>query len=155
MVFGIITAILVMIFVIMFGSGQIGNMFCAGSVAQTNKAVMNLEEIIDDIYSAGMGSSDVYTMRLPDGVKVCFINTDDPRPNIALNWKPNPNDYSVIEQSIRLQGFNMWIEYNCGPDSEPGHKARYMISPQSFCTESGDTVYIENKGMTVEVEPGG
>jgi hypothetical protein len=155
MVFGIITAILIMIFVVIFGSGQVSNMFCAGSVAQTNKAVLNLEEIVNDIYSAGLGSSDVYTMRLPDSAVVCFINTDDPRPNIALGWKPNPDDYTVIAQNIQIQGFNMWIEYNCGPDTEPGHTVDYMVVPNSFCTESGDTVYLENKGMTVEVEPGG
>jgi len=155
MVFGIITAILVMIFVIIFASDQISNMFCAGSVAQTNKAVMNLEEIVDDIYYAGLDSSDLYTMRLPDNAKVCFINTDDPRPNIALGWSPEINQYPIIEQIIQLQDYNTWIEYNCGPDSDPGYKISYMVVPNSFCTTSGDRVYLKNKGMTVEVVPGG
>lgn len=155
MAFGIITAIIVMSFVIVFGTDMIANMFCTGGVAQVNKAVMNLEEVVNDIYSAGLGSSDTYLMSIPGNAKVCFINTDDPRPNLALGWKPDPNDYPVIEQSIRLQGFNMWIYYGCGPEHEPGHKVSYMVVDSSFCANSGDSIYLENKGMTVGVEPGG
>jgi hypothetical protein len=155
MVFGIILAIIVMSFVIVFGLDQIGNMFCAGSVAQVNKAIMNLEDVVGDIYSAGLGSSDTYLMSIPETAKVCFVNTDDPRPNLALGWKPDPNDYPVIEQTIQMNGYNTWIYYGCGPEHEPGYRIDYMVVDQSFCTITGEYVYLENRGMTVGVEPGG
>lgn len=148
-VFGIIFALIVMAFVLYFGADQIANIICLGNTGQTTKEVMNLENLVDDIQAAGEGSSDTFRMNIPDNAKVCFIDPNNPSPSIVGDWVPDPN--SFIEEIIKMEGFNMWIFYNCGK-SDNGHKTDFLVTDNNFCASSGDTLLLTNIGIQVKVE---
>jgi hypothetical protein len=155
-VFGIIFALIVMAFVILFGTGQITNIMCMGSVAQTSKEVKNLGAMVDDIQASGEGSSDTFPVRIASNAELCFIDTADPRPNIIGGWLPDPDTYPVIEKKIQTEGLNIWINYNCG-GTEPGYVMDYIVTPEpgqagNFCVHAGDTLLLTNLGTTVRVE---
>jgi hypothetical protein len=148
-VFGIIFALIVMAFVIYFGAGQIVNIICLGNTGQTAKSVKNLESMVDDIQAAGEGSSDTFSMNIPSNAKVCFIDPNDPSPSITGDWLPDPN--SFIEEIIKMEGYNIWIFYNCG-ESDGGHRMNYLVTDSNFCAKEGDNLLLTNIGIQVKVE---
>jgi len=150
-VFGMIFAIIVMGFIIYFGSGQIINIICMGNIGQTSKAIRNLEVLVDDIQASGEGSSDTYRMSIPTNARVCFIDPADPRPSITGGWLPDPDEYPVIEKKIQTGGYNTWIDYKCG-DADPAHRMNYIVVDSNFCVGAGDTVLLTNIGIEVRIE---
>lgn len=151
-VFGIITAILVIVFVILLGSGQISNMFSLGGIAQVNKAVLNFEEVVDDLYSAAQGSSDRYKFRIPETAKVCFIDPEHPEPNLDSGWRPDPTRYNIIKNTIQLNNYNIWIEYGVNSGDNPGKRNSKIYVGENFCAGPSDYVYLENTGTEVSVQ---
>jgi hypothetical protein len=150
-VFGMIFAIIVMAFLLVFGSDQIANIMCLGNVGQTSKSIKDLEKVVDDIQASGEGSSDTFRMRIPGNAEVCFVNPDDPRPSISGGWLPDPELYPIIEQKIRTGNLNVWVEYNCG-SVEPGYVMDYIVTDSNFCAASGETLLLTNLGIQVRVE---
>lgn len=155
-VFGLIFALIVMGFVLFFGSSQIANVMCIGSIGQTTKAVKNLEALVDDIQASGEGSSDTYRVNTAGNANLCFIDPDDPRPSISGRWLPDPDLYPVTEKKIQTGHYNVWIEYNCG-NMEPGYIMDYVVTPfpgqpGNFCIGAGETLLLTNIGAEVRVE---
>jgi hypothetical protein len=150
-VFGLIFALIVMAFVIYFGSTQLVNIMCLGNVGQTNNVVKNLENLVDDIQASGEGSSDTFRMSIPSNAKVCFLDPSDPSCSLAGDWWPDPEFYPIIETKIQTGGYNVWIEYNCG-SSDDGYRMDYAVTDSNFCASSGDTLLLTNIGIEVRVE---
>ncbi len=156
-VFGIIFALIVMAFVLYFGSAQIMNIICLGNVGQTNKVIRDLENMVDDIQASGEGSSDTFRMGTPSSARLCFVDPDDPSRSITGGWLPDPDLF--IEEEIRTNGYNAWIEYNCG-SSVNGYRMDYIVlkgpsDPDrnyNFCADSGDTLLLTNIGIEVRLE---
>ena len=156
-VFGLIMAIIVMGFVLVFGTGLFEDMMCIGNVGQTNKAVKSLESVIDSVQALDEGSSDTFRVSIPTNAVVCFVDPDDPRPSIVGGWMPDPELYPVIKENIETGSYNMWIEYNCGSGTNPGYVVDRMVRPQpgqagNFCVRAGDTLLLTNVGVHVRVE---
>ncbi len=154
--FGIIFAIIVMGFVILVGTGMFQDMMCVGNIGQTDRAVKQLEDRVDNVQALDSGSSTTFRMTMPSNAMVCFIDPEDPRPSITGNWLPDPDLYPVIEQSIRTGGYNVWIEHGCG-ESDPGYRMAHITLPGeghqgNFCVRSGDTLMLTNVGTEVMIE---
>jgi hypothetical protein len=150
-VFGIIFALIVMAFVLYLGSTQITNIMCLGNVGQTNKAVKDLENLVDDIQASGEGSSDTFRLSISTNAMVCFIDPDDPGRSVSGGWLPDPEIYPIIATKIQTGNYNVWIEYNCG-DADPAYRMDYMVTESNFCADSGDTLLLTNIGVEVRVE---
>lgn len=148
-IFGLIFAILVMAFMIFFGSGMLEDFICVGNVGQTNHVIQNLEGLIDDIQASGSNSRKQFIMNIPRNAKVCFVDPENPGRNILGGWNPDPNLY--IEEEIKAQGYNLWIEYNCGTNP-PGHKLDYLVIDENFCVGSKEIILLTNIGIEVRVE---
>lgn len=147
--FGIIFALIVMAFVILFGTGQINNMLCTGSMGQTSKTIRNLEIVVGDIQASGEGSGDIIRLSLPENARVCFVNPDNPSPSILGDWMPDPNLF--IEEEIQSNSYNMWIEYGCGVAGE-GYDMHYVYTNSNFCAIKGDRLLLTNTGIEVSVQ---
>lgn len=148
-VFGLIFALIVMAFVLYFGSAQIVNIMCLGNTGQTSKVVKDLGNLVGDIQSSGEGSRDTFRMGIPSNARVCFIDPSDPSPSLTGDWWPDPDLF--IEEEIKANGYNTWIEYNCG-SSDNGYKTDYAVTDSNFCTGSGDTLLLTNIGVEVRLE---
>jgi hypothetical protein len=147
--FGLVFAIIVMIFVLAFGFGFIPDMMCVGNVGQINRVVTNIESLVDTIQSLDEGSSDEFRVNIPEDNKICFIDPEDPGPNIAEDWYPPPDLF--IEEEIKSSGYNTWIDYSCG-DSDSGYKIRYLVTNSNFCVSRGDRLLLTNIGVEVRAE---
>ncbi len=150
-VFGIIFAAIFIGFILAFGTGAITDIFCVGNVAQTNNAVKQLEIAVENLYVRGSeGSSDEYTLNIPDNARVCFVNSTDASPNVLGGWMPDPDTAHIVKRKIETQNLNVWVYYNCG-SQEPGYRIEYLSVPSSFCASPGTSLYLENKGLSVEI----
>jgi hypothetical protein len=156
-VFGIIFAIIVMALLLAFGSGQIINIICLGNLAQTNKAIRDLEFLVDGIQASGPESSDTFGVSIPGNARLCFVDPEHPEPNFLGRWNPDPD--SFIELDIKEKGYNLWIEYGCG-SSDKGYRMDYVVvrgpsdtTNRNFCIGSGETLLLTNIGVEVRVEP--
>ncbi len=148
MVFGIIFALIVMAMVLTFGSGMIADMMCMGSLGQTNKAIEDMADAVSRVHSLDEGSSSPFDVSLPSSARVCFVDPEDPSPSITGGWMPDPGLF--IEEEIQANGYNIWLEYNCG-ESDRGFSMRYLETESNFCAERGDRLLLTNTGMTVSV----
>jgi hypothetical protein len=154
--FGMIFAVIVLAFVLLLGTGQITNIMCTSSIAQTSKEVKNIEAMVDDIQASGSGSSDTIQLRIASNAEICFVDPSDPRPNIVGGWLPDPDLYPVIESKIQTERINVWIDYNCG-STEPGYNMDYIVTSMpgqtgNFCARAGDTLLLTNIGSQVRIE---
>jgi hypothetical protein len=149
-IFGIIFAIIVMVFLLGGGVSMLQDMFCLGSIAQVNSAVQEFERMAKHIRDSGLDSRNVYRLSLPGGARICFIDPEDPGPNFLGEWNPDPSLH--IEDEIMAKGYTLWIEYNCGSASMDGKASPYIYEEGNFCAESGDRVMLTNKGVDVLVE---
>jgi len=154
MVFGLVFAVIVMGAIFLFGTGTFEKMICAGDVAQTTKALKDLETVVDKVQVLDEGSRQTFRMRLPVNSKICFVDPDDPEPNLIGDWYPKSD--ALIEEEIQSSRYNVWIDYSCG-EGDRGYRMKYLITaepgkPGNFCAESGDTVLLINRGIEVSVE---
>ena len=159
MVFAIIFALILVGFVLAFGVGQIQSFFCLGSNAQTNKAVQDIESYVEEVSVLARGSARTYTISLPSDSKICFVNKNNPSvepgwPRPELYWNPPQiilENFLQNPQSPSYQS-NLWI-YSCGRELGEGYKISFLSPTKSFCAGSGQKVYIENKGLSVDISP--
>ncbi len=148
MVFALIFTVIVIFFVLLFGSGIINNIFCFGNNAQMKKSLEDIQDIVENrIYPKSQGSSETYKLNVPGDIKFCFINPSNPEDNLAGDWVPE----RIYQNLIKEHGYNVWI-YMCG--GQKGYTIKHLfISPdKNFCAKSGDTLYIENQGPHVSIE---
>lgn len=156
MAFAIIFAIIIVGIIVAVGFTQIQQFFCFGSVAQTDKAVKDIESLADEVFVLSEGSSKTYLLALPSDSKLCFINRTHPDVTPYLDpgktWNPDP---LVISQMLRNPSSPsyqapLWI-YRCGDSFGQGYKMRYLSPSRSFCSRHGDQLVLENKGRTVDI----
>ncbi len=148
MVFALIFAIVVISFVIFFGFNVIMNIFCTGENAQIQKTVKEIKNLVENqVYPKSKGFSEVYTLNIPENTKICFVNSSDPRPNLAGDWIPDP----VYENLIKENDYTLWITF-CGGES--GYHVNYLriLPEENFCAGPGSELYFENIGKWVSVE---
>jgi hypothetical protein len=148
-VFGIIFAIIVMAIVLVFGSGMITDMMCMGSLGQTNKVIDNLNDMTDRVQSLDEGSSTPFDVNLPSSARLCFVDPEHPNRSIIGDWMPDPGLF--IEDEIHANGYNMWIEYNCG-SSDTGLYMKYLATESNFCVKKGDRLLLTNTGISVNIK---
>ena len=150
LVFGIIFAIVLISFLLVFGLGQISNVFCTTNTAQADKAVKDIESIVSETFLLGEGTSMPYKVAVSSETKICFVNHTRPGP--VGSWNPDITDRDFIIDEITLGKYNVWIEYGCGQIGE-GYRIRHMeILTDNFCIQGYSDIYIENKGYFVTVE---
>lgn len=148
-VFGIVFAIIVLIFILIFGAGQIINIMCLGNIGTTNTAVKNLEAVVEDVASSGQGSTDIFDVNIPDNARICIINPYDPSASVTGGWMPDRD--MLIGEEIQDRGYTLWIEYNCGKTGD-GYKIPSIITDTNYCVEGGEKLLLTNMGIKVKAE---
>ena len=149
MTFALILTVVIIGFVLAFGMGQVGDLFCMSGDAQVGKAISDLEAISSEVYNLAEGSSRVFRVSLSGDYKLCFVNKDSP--GIQLypsaeswkNWQADP----VFESMIKSKGYNIWYKMCSG---QGGKAVPYIKVEKSFCASGGNDIYLENKGLWVE-----
>jgi len=156
LVFAMIFAVIFIGLLLVFGMGQITNMFCFNGMAQIDKAVKDLDNDVQNVYNLAEGASELFRVSVPSGSSICVVNTTDPGINTPGYWMPNPDLMPVITQQIRLKDANLWINYNCGSNEQTYKIAHLKAVRQpgatgtgSFCASSGESIYLENAGTYV------
>jgi len=144
MVFVIIFAIVVMGLVLVFGANQIINIFCFANDAQTSKTIKDLKTEVDNLYILSEGSSKLFDLLIPSDAEFCFVNPSSPEANPMKGWKPDP----VVLSFITENDYNLWYTHCSGKN---GYNIAHLMPPENFCVKSGTTLYMENKGMYVEI----
>ena len=174
MPFAIIFTIIIIGFLFAFAFPQIASIIGLGGQAQINKAVQDLDTVVEEVYHLAEGSSRVFSLSMPSTAKLCFIDLDNPETcAYAETWKSwcpgNPacaygrtENFIVINQTILNPNSpqylsNVWIY-----SSEEGIGEGYEIPALkpackrtdccSFCVRGGERLYLENRGLYVEVD---
>jgi hypothetical protein len=150
MVFALIFTVIVIGLVLVFGMGQIGSLFCMSSDAQVGKALDDIENVAFEVYNLAEGSSRLLKVSLPGDARLCFVNPESPETQLytsSENWKNWVSD-PVYESMIQERGYNIWYEMCSG---KGGKKLPYISVPKNFCIEGGKNVYLENKGLVVDI----
>ena len=161
LVFAMIFAIIFIGLLLVFGMGQITNMFCFNGIAQVDKSVKDLDNEAQAMYNLAEGASKVFRVNVPTGSSVCVINTTDISPNPGGYWTPNPDLLPVIGEKVRARNANVWINYNCG-NNEQTYRIEHLKAVRtpgasgagSFCAGPGSSIYLENMGAFVAASPG-
>ena len=163
MIFTMIIALIMIGAIFAFGLPQIGTILGMGGQAQLQKAVKDLEYTVAEVYNLAEYSSRTTRVSLPSGTKLCFIDVEDPSPRIFteaqrdLWWNPDP---FVITQMINNPNSpyyqsNLWM-YTSSEGMGEGYKIPGMAvactrHPCSFCITGTNELFLENRGLTVEV----
>jgi len=150
LVFGMIFTVIIIGFVIAYGTGMIGDIFCLTGSAETHKALIDIESMAEEVYNYGFGSSRVYSLALPSGSKICFVDTDDPSTQVypirAYNWVPTEAQEIIISNLSR----NIWYKDCNGADYTTIERLQ-PADLKSFCAPGGTELYFENAGSIVEI----
>lgn len=150
MVFALIFTVIVIGLVLVFGLGQMGSLFCMSSDAQVGKSMTDLETVASEVYNLAEGSSRVFRISLPGDSKLCFVDPEGTGIQLYTaadswkNWVPDP----VYESIIQEKGYNIWYEMCSG---KGGKTLSYVKVPKNFCVIGGKSIYLENKGLWVEI----
>lgn len=153
MVFAIIFAMIMIAMILVFGIGQIGNVFCLSSDAQVAGSIRDLEAMVEEVYVMSEGSSRVFDVRLPGGSQLCFVDPQDPGTNqfagqeAVHNWIADPAYEAIIED----YGYNLWYT-QCSGKSGYQFEHLQVSGRGSFCVDGGDSLYLANRGRYVEVD---
>jgi len=153
MVFGIIFTLIVIGVLLVFGWGQIANIFGLGEEAQVANTIQNLGKKIDDIYYKAEGSRASFTLSFPKEYRMCFFNSSDPSPRFysdrSRTWNPGQTTIFRINQSE----YNSWY-YKGNDEMGRGYTFSHLDMPteNNFCAAGGSKIYIVNRGM-IGIEP--
>jgi len=165
MIFTLIIALIMIGAILVFGLPQISAIFGLGGQAQLQKAVKDLEYIVEEVYNLAEYSSRTFKLNIPSGAKICFVDPDNPGPTFYVETKKwmwwNP-DRLVIEHMINNPNSpyyrsTVWIYSKEGEIGEgyniPALRPAciYPDQPCNFCVTRGKELYLENRGLTVEV----
>jgi hypothetical protein len=160
LIFTFIFAIVMIGLIIAFAIGPISNMFGLSAQAQVYKAVKDIEKLTEEIYYQSLGTSRTYTLTIPGGTKICFIDPNNPDRKIySANekwkwWDPDPVviNYMIKDPASQYYQSNVWLYYKEGIGE--GYKiARLKTSQtnQNFCAIGGKELFLQNKGPYVEI----
>ncbi len=172
--FALIFTIIIIGFLFAFAFPQISTMIGMGGEAQINKVVKDLDVVVEEAYHLAEGSSRLFTLAMPSTAKLCFIDLDNPSTcsyaDRSKSWCPgNPTcafgkteEFIVVNQTILEPSStqfmsNVWIyrnEQDIGEGYEIPALEPVCERPDccSFCVKGGTRLYLENKGLFVEVD---
>jgi len=171
--FAIIFTIIIIGFLFVFAFPQISTMIGMGGEAQINKVVKDLDSVVEEAYHLAEGSSRLFTLSMPSTAKVCFLDLNNPTTcAYAQKWKSwcpgNPTcefgkteEFIVVDQTLLdptnpQYMSNIWI-YRSEQDFGEGYEIPGLepvcdrTDCCSFCVPGGTRLYLENKGLYVEV----
>lgn len=165
MIFTLIVALIMIGAILAFGLPQIATMLGLGGQAQLQKAVKDLEYIVDEVYNLAEYSSRTFKLNIPAGSRLCFIDPDRPDPTFYTEtkrwmwWNPERlvTDYMIKNPNSPYYGSTLWIYSKEGEIGEgyniPALRpaCTYPDQPCNFCAVGGKELYLENRGLTVEV----
>jgi hypothetical protein len=174
-IFALVTAIIVIGMILVFGADQISNLVGLSGQAQLQKSVLDIEGLNEEVFNMARGSSRTHIVNLPTGTRLCFIDVSDPgraqtTTNIDDWWCPgNPTcisgkdndlivDYMILNEQSQLYKSNMWI-YDNLQEMGTGYRIPYMAPACpigvtdrcSFCISTGTEIFLQNAGPVVEV----
>lgn len=176
MLFAMIFAILFIGFLFAYAVPQIQNLFCLTEKAQTLKAVKDLKDRAEGLYTKAEGSSDIFRLSIPSRSKVCFFHPEHWRGNDNhytrdRYWEPEKDPYVLGQLDIdpadpvptQYSGSNVWV-FSC--DGTRGYTINKLLPCESsqtnidlsttdgnFCAPPGSELYFINEGtyMTVQI----
>ena len=153
MIFGIIFAIVLIVFILVFGTGALNDIFCFSADAQMVKELKNIEQSVGDIYYLAENSGDSHTISLPSSQKICFVNSSNPAPRRYSDATKTWDVDIVYQRIIKNEGYNIWY-YGCGK-KQSGYSISRLEMPteNNFCATGGSKIYIIKRHDWVEIEP--
>ena len=150
-VFGIILAIMVMGYFLVFGSKTIQNLFCLSGQADIDRTIHDLQSATNQVYDLAEGSGITYRISVPSNTKFCFLKPDDPSPNPARDWRPNQDTLFKLSNNTQAHGSNIWYDSACAKNEIPAHKIPRLIPDENFCISRSAEFYLENAGDHVRI----
>lgn len=149
MVFGIIFAVIVVVFLLAGGMKMITDLLGFGELGQISAQMERLGNTIrDEVYWLPIGGSQPFDFSLTQGTaRVCFFDYLDPAANPDMGWEGN----NVIEYHIRQMNYTVYYFLKDG--QEDGHALARARVLQSFCTQSSIRLMLISRGSYVEIVP--
>jgi hypothetical protein len=151
-VFGMIFTVIVVLFLLVFGLGQLTDFFCLSSDAQVQKAIRDVENRVEQVYNLAEGSSMTLDLNLPSDLKFCFIDPLNPgpqdySPQTWKNWYPDDVYITLIQDN----NYTLWYT---GCSGQNGYRIKNLKpkNNESFCIKPGVELYLVNKGQYVEID---
>src|SRR3989344_3286969 len=113
-VFGIIIAVVILAFVLLFGSQQLASFFCLGGDAQAAGAVRDLLTESNDLYVLSEGSAKAVEVRIPGDAALCVVNLENPAPDVSRGWDPPPSVQLILATPEHEESRNPIWAKSCG-----------------------------------------
>ena len=147
MVFALLGAIILIAFLLAFGLEAIVGIFNVNEQAQVQKLISDLEDVVEELYYRAPGNSVLTELRMPQGTRICFVNSSENKvyPEKWKTWNPSQD----IKDILDIDSYNIWYFWSIG--DEP-YNIEHLVVPKSFCTIPGTEVYMENHGTYVTAE---
>lgn len=147
MVFALLGAIILIAFLLAFGLGAISGIFNVNEQAQVQKAILELEDLVEELYYRAPGNSDIRELGMPQGTSICFVNSSVRKvwPESWKTWNPSQDIKDVLD----VRHYNIWYFWSTGNE---GYEIEHLVVPESFCTIPGTEIYLENRGTYVTAE---
>ena len=151
-VFGIIIAVVILAFVLLFGSQQLASFFCLGGDAQAAGAVRDLLTESNDLYVLSEGSMKAVEVRIPSDAKLCVVNLENPAPDVSRGWDPPPSVQLILATPEHEESKNPVWSRSCG--SWQSSAAPRLTASRSFCASGASSILLTNAGARVTAQPG-
>ncbi len=151
-IFGIIIAVVILAFVLLFGSQQISSFFCLGGDAQTAAAVRDLLTETNDLYVLSQGSVKAVEVRIPADAKLCVVSLTSPAPDVSRGWDPPSSVQLILRTPEHEESRNPVWSKSCG--SWHSAAAPRLTAPRSFCASGASSILLTNAGDHVTAAPG-
>lgn len=146
MLFGMIFALIVIVFLLAGGMGMVTDTLGLGGQAAMQNQVKEMSKLCDSVYWSSQGSSKSFSFKFIGGPeRVCFLNHKDPRANPSMGWagdvavemmaKDEKKSMAVFQVNKEYQMYGLG---NCLADS-------------SFCVRRSAELLFTNKGDRVAI----
>jgi len=162
MAIAIIFTLIVIGFLLVFGYQQISQWFIFQNQVQVMKVINDLEDTAKMTLDKSEGSTDTYTVKIPEAAGICFVDPKSPEKRIytrdktAQNW--NPENIAHVKTLIKNHGYNIFY-FTDGGSKLDGFEMS-GVSPgktggtsDNFCVKNGMKVKFTNVGLYVEARP--
>lgn len=160
LVFGVIIAIIVIIFLLVFGMPQIMNVFSLGGQSRAIQIVNNIERVAGDTWSLAVGSTRLLEVNIPSGTRICFVNSENPASQIydtSLQWKWWTPDTQVIQQMLsnpnsEYYQSNIWVYWSEQDTIGEGKQISHLMPKDglSFCVTGVRELFFERQYLRTE-----
>jgi len=138
MIFGIIFALILIGFLMVYGIKTITQLFGFAGEASFEKNVRDFQTAVNDVYQLSMGSTQKFHFRITSDIeRICFINRAD-----KSIWGDDP-----IMSELVSEGNNLIVSGK----KIKAYKINHMLPSTNFCIEEAGDVLLVNKGRWVDV----